>query len=123
VVNSALLKISPGDTPISVKLDSTDPEYKEHFRRQNWIVQKFDWDLLWSDHEPHISVYQGLKTWQKINSFPEISALVSSESLLAGSLKRMKSMFPQDYKIFPKTWIYPKDQAKIKAFLEKIVPK
>ena len=27
-------------------------------------------------------------------------------------------MFPDDYKIFPKTWIYPKHEVKIKHFLD-----
>ena len=31
----------------------------------------------------------------------------------------MKKMFPNDYKIFPRTFIYPQDDNKIKAFLEK----
>jgi hypothetical protein len=98
---------------ITVRFASELSGMKEFFYNQNWSLQKYEWDLLWVDHEPETASYKKLKPWQKVCFFPKVSNLVSPEMLLAGSLKRMKKMFPADYKIFPKTWIYPEKKEKI----------
>ena len=47
------------------------------------------------------SLFHTLKIQQKINQFPGIKNLISSEGLIAKSLRKMNKMFPNDYNIYP----------------------
>lgn len=97
---------------INVKLlDYKNEKLKSIIENFGWnICQPLvsDWDLLWCENPiMDQSLFHTLKIQQKINQFPGIKNLISSEGLLAKSLRKMNKMFPNDYNIYPQTWVYP----------------
>uniref|UniRef100_A0A1I8PEW1 Uncharacterized protein n=1 Tax=Stomoxys calcitrans TaxID=35570 RepID=A0A1I8PEW1_STOCA len=66
------------------------------------------WNILWSDSLPGVELYKNMKRFQQINHFPGMMEICRKD-LLSRNLNRMLKMYPKDYKIFPKTWIFPAD--------------
>ena len=81
------------------------------------IIEKQQWDMYWSDAYIQHDVLLNLTAYQKVNHFPGMY-LISNKIQLANSLKQMKKMFKQDYSIYPKSWVFPYDNAKIKSYFE-----
>lgn len=67
-----------------------------------------DFDLFWADTGITVEMVSKLKSYQKINHFPGMSCL-ARKNLLGRNLMRMKSIFPEEYKFFPPTWVLPLD--------------
>ncbi|MES1904262.1 MAG: Tubulin polyglutamylase ttll6, partial [Paramarteilia canceri] len=65
------------------------------------------WHILWLDAA---SIFDektfDMKRYQKVNHFPGMNEISRKDSL-ARNLNRMKKLFPEDYNIFPHTWILP----------------
>ncbi|XP_073819526.1 tubulin tyrosine ligase-like 6B [Musca autumnalis] len=66
------------------------------------------WNILWSDSLPGVEMYKNMKRFQQINHFPGMMEICRKD-LLSRNLNRMLKLYPKDYKIFPKTWIFPAD--------------
>ncbi|KAI8046169.1 tubulin polyglutamylase TTLL13 [Drosophila gunungcola] len=66
------------------------------------------WNILWSDSFPGVELFKNMKRFQQINHFPGMIEICRKD-LLSRNLNRMQKQFPQDYKIFPKTWMLPAD--------------
>ncbi|XP_016987422.1 tubulin polyglutamylase TTLL13-like [Drosophila rhopaloa] len=66
------------------------------------------WNILWSDSFPGVELFKNMKRFQQINHFPGMIEICRKD-LLSRNLNRMQKLFPQDYKIFPKTWMLPAD--------------
>ncbi|XP_018799370.1 PREDICTED: tubulin polyglutamylase TTLL13P isoform X1 [Bactrocera latifrons] len=66
------------------------------------------WNILWTDTLPGVEVYKSMKRFQQINHYPGMMEICRKD-LLSRNLNRMLKLFPRDYKIFPKTWIFPAD--------------
>uniref|UniRef100_B3P636 GG12126 n=1 Tax=Drosophila erecta TaxID=7220 RepID=B3P636_DROER len=66
------------------------------------------WNILWSDSFPGVELFKNMKRFQQINHFPGMIEICRKD-LLSRNLNRMLKLFPQDYKIFPKTWMLPAD--------------
>ncbi|XP_032577787.1 tubulin polyglutamylase TTLL13 [Drosophila sechellia] len=66
------------------------------------------WNILWSDSFPGVELFKNMKRFQQINHFPGMIEICRKD-LLSRNLNRMLKIFPQDYKIFPKTWMLPAD--------------
>ncbi|XP_075146354.1 tubulin tyrosine ligase-like 6B isoform X2 [Haematobia irritans] len=66
------------------------------------------WNILWTDSLPGVELYKNMKRFQQINHFPGMMEICRKD-LLSRNLNRMLKLYPKDYKIFPKTWIFPAD--------------
>ncbi|XP_055848310.1 tubulin polyglutamylase TTLL13 isoform X2 [Episyrphus balteatus] len=66
------------------------------------------WNILWTDSMPGVEVYKNMKRFQQINHFPGMIEICRKD-LLSRNLNRMLKLYPYDYDIFPKTWIFPAD--------------
>ncbi|XP_017041877.1 tubulin polyglutamylase TTLL13 [Drosophila ficusphila] len=66
------------------------------------------WNILWSDSFPGVELFKNMKRFQQINHFPGMIEICRKD-LLSRNLNRMLKLYPQDYKIFPKTWMLPAD--------------
>lgn len=64
------------------------------------------WSILWTDSLPGVEIYKNMKRFQQINHFPGMMEICRKD-LLSRNLNRMLKLYPKDYKIFPKTWIFP----------------
>ncbi|XP_065354577.1 tubulin polyglutamylase TTLL13 [Calliphora vicina] len=66
------------------------------------------WNILWTDSLPGVEIYKNMKRFQQINHYPGMMEICRKD-LLSRNLNRMLKLYPKDYKIFPKTWIFPAD--------------
>ncbi|XP_004529350.1 tubulin polyglutamylase TTLL13 isoform X1 [Ceratitis capitata] len=66
------------------------------------------WNILWTDTLPGVELYKSMKRFQQINHYPGMMEICRKD-LLSRNLNRMLKLFPREYKIFPKTWIFPAD--------------
>ncbi|XP_054725381.1 tubulin polyglutamylase TTLL13 [Anastrepha obliqua] len=66
------------------------------------------WNILWMDSLPGVELYKSMKRFQQINHYPGMMEICRKD-LLSRNLNRMLKLFPREYKIFPKTWIFPAD--------------
>ncbi|KAI8124413.1 Tubulin polyglutamylase TTLL13P [Lucilia cuprina] len=66
------------------------------------------WNILWTDSMPGVEIYKNMKRFQQINHFPGMMEICRKD-LLSRNLNRMLKLYPKDYRIFPKTWIFPAD--------------
>lgn len=64
------------------------------------------WNVLWLDSVPGVEVYKAMKRFQQVNHFPGMIEICRKD-LLSRNLNRMQKLYPRDYKIFPKTWVFP----------------
>jgi tubulin polyglutamylase TTLL6/13 len=72
-----------------------------------------NWDVCWQDFGLTLEKFTKMRTFQKINHFPGMSAL-SRKNNLAQNLNLMLKAFPEDYEFFPETWVLPKDLFELK---------
>ncbi|KAI5717821.1 hypothetical protein M8J77_011825 [Diaphorina citri] len=80
------------------------------------VDDKSLWDVLWSDPCIGLDTHQRMKRFQRTNHFPLIMELCR-KNLLAKNLNQMKKQYPNDYNFFPQTWILPRDNREVHAFL------
>jgi len=79
---------------------------------------KDDWDIRWTDNSVPIEILAKMKPYQKINHFPGMHS-IARKNHLARNLMKMKKIFPQDYKFFPKTFLLPTDYLEFKNYFLK----
>lgn len=77
-----------------------------------------DWDIWWTDVAPPTEKFQKLKSYHKINHFPGMMQ-IAKKNYLARNLNKMKKQFPDEYKFYPKTWLFPYDIKDLLAFQNK----
>ncbi|KAI5717231.1 hypothetical protein M8J77_002320 [Diaphorina citri] len=80
------------------------------------VDDKSLWDVLWSDPCIGPDTHRRMKRFQRTNHFPLIMELCR-KNLLAKNLNQMKIQYPNDYNFFPQTWILPRDNREVHAFL------
>lgn len=64
------------------------------------------WNVCWTDSLVGVDFCRDMRRFQKINHFPGMFEICRKD-LLARNLNRMMKMFPTEYQIFPKTWVFP----------------
>eukprot|EP00002_Diphylleia_rotans_P004376 TRINITY_DN1319_c0_g2_i5.p1 TRINITY_DN1319_c0_g2~~TRINITY_DN1319_c0_g2_i5.p1 ORF type:complete len:1041 (+),score=232.86 TRINITY_DN1319_c0_g2_i5:50-3172(+) len=77
-----------------------------------------DWVIFWTDTSVSVERVMGLKKYQKINHFPG-TLEIARKANMARNLRRMYKLFPDEYNIFPKTWILPQEMHEFKKVLKK----
>uniref|UniRef100_A0A0A9XVV4 Tubulin polyglutamylase TTLL6 n=1 Tax=Lygus hesperus TaxID=30085 RepID=A0A0A9XVV4_LYGHE len=71
-----------------------------------------DWDILWTDGSTSVEKCRTMKRYQRTNHFPGMME-ICQKHFLARNLNRLLKAFPQDYKIFPRTWCLRSDIYKV----------
>ncbi|KAI9580877.1 hypothetical protein GQX74_013425 [Glossina fuscipes] len=66
------------------------------------------WNILWTDSLAGVELYKNMKRFQQVNHFPGMMEICRKD-LLSRNLNRMLKLYPKEYKIFPKTWVFPAD--------------
>jgi tubulin polyglutamylase TTLL6/13 len=79
-----------------------------------------DFDLLWCDHVLANDRIMRMKPYQRINHFPGMQSLYRKNSL-GKNLNLMKSVHPEHYNFYPKTWLLPHEAKKLKSDWEYII--
>lgn len=64
------------------------------------------WNVCWTDSLVGVDFCRDMRRFQKINHFPGMFEICRKD-LLARNLSRMQKLFPTEYQIFPKTWVFP----------------
>lgn len=87
-----------------------------------WKVQrrmhrKKGWDILWTDQHILPDLLMRMKPHQKVSHFPGIHVL-ARKNLLGLSLMEMRSLAPQEYNFFPKTWLLPSQFPELRREIE-----
>eukprot|EP00826_Nyctotherus_ovalis_P013320 TRINITY_DN13580_c0_g1_i15.p1 TRINITY_DN13580_c0_g1~~TRINITY_DN13580_c0_g1_i15.p1 ORF type:complete len:558 (+),score=82.13 TRINITY_DN13580_c0_g1_i15:156-1829(+) len=65
-----------------------------------------DWDLCWADTGVTQELVSKLKSYQKINHFPNMSCIARKNNL-GRNLSKMRKAFRRDYSFFSPTWVLP----------------
>ncbi|XP_039432083.1 tubulin polyglutamylase TTLL13-like isoform X2 [Culex pipiens pallens] len=73
------------------------------------------WNVCWTDSLVGVDFCRDMRRFQKINHFPGMFEICRKD-LLARNLNRMLKMFPAEYHIFPKTWVFPADLGEAIAY-------
>ncbi|XP_055639661.1 tubulin polyglutamylase TTLL13-like isoform X2 [Toxorhynchites rutilus septentrionalis] len=73
------------------------------------------WNVCWTDSLVGVDFCRDMRRFQKINHFPGMFEICRKD-LLARNLSRMMKMFPTEYQIFPKTWVFPADLGEAIAY-------
>lgn len=68
--------------------------------------KKDDWIVFWTDTSVAPERVMKLKSYQRINHFPGMTA-IARKLPMARNLNKMQKMFPQYYNFYPKTWLLP----------------
>lgn len=71
-------------------------------------------NVIWIDTGNVNDIFCNIKPWQSINHFPGIQH-IARKTLMAYQLGVMQRKFKVDYAFYPKTFILPRDIAKLKA--------
>ena len=77
-----------------------------------------EWDVFWSDLPMGNEVLSKMRNYQKINHFPWMYQ-ICRKNLLAKNIKKMEKMYPNDFKITPRTWQLPYEYNELKSFINK----
>lgn len=64
------------------------------------------WNVCWTDSLVGVDFCRDMRRFQKINHFPGMFEICRKD-LLARNLNRMLKLFPTEFQIFPKTWVFP----------------
>ena len=80
------------------------------------ISQEGEADLYWSDKSVTSERVLALKPYQRINHFPGMQAL-SRKAQLATHLKRIQSVFPNEFQFVPQTWVLPKEWVEFETMM------
>ncbi|XP_055610759.1 tubulin polyglutamylase TTLL13-like isoform X1 [Uranotaenia lowii] len=73
------------------------------------------WNVCWTDSLVGVDFCRDMRRFQKVNHFPGMFEICRKD-LLARNLNRMLKLFPTEYAIFPKTWIFPADLGEAIAY-------
>ncbi|XP_021708288.1 tubulin polyglutamylase TTLL13 isoform X2 [Aedes aegypti] len=73
------------------------------------------WNVCWTDSLVGVDFCRDMRRFQKINHFPGMFEICRKD-LLARNLSRMQKLFPTEYQIFPKTWVFPADLGEAIAY-------
>ncbi|XP_062558970.1 tubulin polyglutamylase TTLL13-like isoform X2 [Armigeres subalbatus] len=73
------------------------------------------WNVCWTDSLVGVDFCRDMRRFQKINHFPGMFEICRKD-LLARNLNRMQKLFPTEYQIFPKTWVFPADLGEAIAY-------
>lgn len=66
-------------------------------------LEKYDFNMIWSDTVLPLQKLVRLLNWQRTNHFPSMH-LLCRKVHLGLTLGRMRKVFPQHYNFFPRTW-------------------
>ncbi|XP_058453436.1 tubulin polyglutamylase TTLL13-like isoform X1 [Malaya genurostris] len=79
------------------------------------VSENEHWNVCWTDSLVGVDFCRDMRRFQKINHFPGMFEICRKD-LLARNLNRMLKMFPTEYQIFPKTWVFPADLGEAIAY-------
>ena len=68
--------------------------------------EDIDWNIYWIDTSVSSERVMRMKSYQRINHFPMMSTLARKGGL-GKNLTRLQSIFKEEYKFFPRTWVLP----------------
>ncbi len=83
------------------------------FHYKNSYSAEGEWDLFWVDTGVTSEILSKMRSYQKINHFPNMSCLARKNNL-GKNLMRMRKEFPKDYNFFPPTWLLPVEQSEFR---------
>jgi len=72
------------------------------------------WDIYWTDNAVHPETLARMHPYQKINHFPGMYSL-ARKNHLGRYLMRMRKIFPESYKFFPRTFLLPSEYMEFRA--------
>lgn len=87
----------------------------------DWKITRIDndeWDVMWTDLCMPQERFVRCGHHQKMNHFPAMYH-ICRKNLLAKNLKKMERFFPNEFKIFPKTWVLPHEAVELRNYVEK----
>ena len=67
---------------------------------------KNNWNISWYDTYISEDNLRKMHPFQKINHYPG-SIYLGRKNNLAKNLIKLRKIYPEDYKFFPKTWLLP----------------
>ncbi|XP_055546246.1 tubulin polyglutamylase TTLL13-like isoform X2 [Wyeomyia smithii] len=79
------------------------------------VSENEHWNVCWTDSLVGVDFCRDMRRFQKINHFPGMFEICRKD-LLARNLNRMLKLFPTEYQIFPKTWVFPADLGEAIAY-------
>ncbi|XP_053690875.1 tubulin polyglutamylase TTLL13-like [Sabethes cyaneus] len=79
------------------------------------VSENEHWNVCWTDSLVGVDFCRDMRRFQKINHFPGMFEICRKD-LLARNLNRMLKLFPIEYQIFPKTWVFPADLGEAIAY-------
>jgi hypothetical protein len=56
-----------------------------------------------------------MKSYQKVNHFPAMYQ-IARKTFLAKNLKRMRKLFPNEFKFFPRSWCIPAELSELRQY-------
>jgi len=120
-----MLQVIFWKTEIPLKFPSLECDYDliKHVGKKllHWKISNDlndDWDVRWTDSNVPIDALAKMKPYQKVNHFPGMH-FIARKNNLARNLMKMKKVFPESYKFFPKTYLLPNDYQEFKnSFLK-----
>jgi tubulin polyglutamylase TTLL6/13 len=56
-----------------------------------------------------------MKSYQKVNHFPAMYQ-IARKTFLAKNLKRMRKLFPNEFKFFPRSWCVPAEISELRQY-------
>ncbi|EDV26522.1 uncharacterized protein TRIADDRAFT_22537 [Trichoplax adhaerens] len=74
-----------------------------------------DWSLYWTDSSIALERVLEMKRYQKVNHFPGMSEICRKD-LLVRNMNRLYKLFPEEYKIYPRSWCLPADYSDLMAY-------
>ena len=77
-----------------------------------------NWDIFWADSGMTPGFLVSLSNTQRVNHFLGMYN-ICRKSTLGMHLKRFQKEFPDDFKFFPQTWIYPAEFHDIQEYTKK----
>ena len=71
-------------------------------------------DIIWCDHCLPPERIMRMKPYQRTNHYPGMQALTRKNSL-GKNLNGLRTLFPEAFDFFPRTWLMPTDMRKLRA--------
>ena len=82
------------------------------------LNEKLTWDIWWQDHGIHPDFLTQMQPYQRVNHFLGMYNL-ARKNTLGMHLRRFRTAFPDEYKFFPHTWLYPSDFHEISEYYQR----
>ncbi len=75
--------------------------------------------VFWYDIAPSIEVLSDLRSYQRVNHFPETSEITRKDGL-ARNLNQMQKHFASEYNFFPRSWVLPAQASAFHAYADEL---